>query len=136
MNIETLIKTLVVYEPESDLSPRVWKRIRERETFAVYRRMLVSSALLFTASLALTAYRLGHILADRSLGALAEELTSRYGNVSALISPASWVRLYTLVHQFIPSIETGLFLLQLAALVWIARRLFSARRHAHVSPLA
>ncbi|MBI2587803.1 hypothetical protein HYW30_00670 [Candidatus Azambacteria bacterium] len=128
MNIETLIKTLAVYEPEGDLSPRVWKRIRERETFALYRRMLVSSAILFTASLALTAYRLGHILADRSLGALAQELTSRYGNVTTLLAPASWVRLYTLVDQFIPSIEMGLFLLQLAALVWVGWRLLGARQ--------
>lgn len=136
MNIETLIKTLAVYEPETDLSPRVWKHIREQETFILYRRMLVSSAIFFTASLALTAYRLGHILADRSLSGLAEQLTSRYGDVTALISPASWVRLYTLVNQFIPSIEAGLFLLQLAALAWIAKRLFLARRHVHVSPLA
>lgn len=128
MNIETLLKTLAVYEPETDLSPRVWKHIRERETFTRYRRMLVSSGLLFTASLALTAYRLGHILADRSLGGLQEELASRYGDVTTLFSPASWVRLYTLVDQFIPSIEAGLFLLQLAALVWVGWRLLGARR--------
>lgn len=125
---------LTVFEPSEDLGRRIMRRIRREATLVSYQRSLYTVLGVSLISSALTGYRLWQVVIDRSVAGFYQNLV-HYLTVDGLHPRIVWDMGMTF-RQFFPLVEVGLFMLNVAGFVYLAKKALGVRREVAASPVS
>ena len=129
-----LFTHLTAFEPSDDLGRRIMRRIRREATLVSYQRALYTVLGVSLISSTLTGYRLWQVVIDRSVAGFYQNL-AHYLAADGLHPRIVWDMGMTF-RQFFPLVEVGLFVLNVAGFVYLAKKALGVRREVAVSPVS
>lgn len=125
---------LSVFEPSEDLGRRIMRRVRREATLASYQRSLYTVLGVSLISSVLTGYRLWQVVIDRSVAGFYQNL-AHYLAADGLHPRIVW-DLGMTFREFFPLVEVGLFVLNVAGFVYLAKKALGVRREVAASPIS